>query len=141
MILFSLHHLSHTKIHPHNCYTVTSIVQRYKKRICQDHHCFKDPTLFVEPYLCLLCACNLSLQLKQSVQQCLSCRWTTWDIDIHRDNSIAPANNSITIVIISTTVGTTTHRHNPSRLRHLVIYLSESRRHLIGKGSSDDHAI
>lgn len=44
-------------------------------------------------------------------------------------------------MVVSTPISTTSHRDNPPRLRHLVINLAKSRGHLIGEGTSDDHAI
>jgi hypothetical protein len=44
-------------------------------------------------------------------------------------------------VVISSSIRTATHRNNPSRLRHLIVDLSERRSHLVGERACYDHDI
>merc|ERR1712177_43274 len=44
-------------------------------------------------------------------------------------------------MIVSTTICTAAHRDDPPWLRHLIINLAKSRGHLVGEGTSDNHAI
>lgn len=44
-------------------------------------------------------------------------------------------------MVVSSSISTTPHRDDPSRLRHLVINLAESRGHLVGESASDNHTI
>ena len=44
-------------------------------------------------------------------------------------------------MIITATVRTATHRDNPSRVRHLVVHLSQSRSHLVRERAGHDHDI
>ena len=84
---------------------------------------------------------NLLLQLKNSVKESLS-RWrTSRNVNIHRDNPVAPSHNRIRIVIIPPTIGTTSHTNNPPRFRHLIINLPQSRSHFISKRPRHDHDI
>jgi hypothetical protein len=81
------------------------------------------------------------LQLEDAIHQSLRSRRATRDIDIHRHNPIAPPYHTITIVIIPTAICTTPHRNDPSRLRHLIINLPESRCHLVCKRTGNNHDI
>jgi hypothetical protein len=44
-------------------------------------------------------------------------------------------------VVVTTTVGTRTHGDNPAGLRHLIINLSKSRSHLVGKSACNNHNV
>jgi hypothetical protein len=81
------------------------------------------------------------LQLEDAIHQSLRSRRATRHINIHRYNPITPPYHTITIVIIPAAIRTTAHRNDPSRLRHLIINLSESRRHLVCERTSNDHDI
>lgn len=66
---------------------------------------------------------------------------TSGNIDIHGYDSIASANNRITVMVITTAIGTTSHTDDPTRVRHLVVHLSESGSHLICQCACHDHDI
>jgi hypothetical protein len=83
----------------------------------------------------------LLLQLEDPIHQCLTRRRAPGHINIHRHNSITAPGHTITIMIVTTTIRTTSHRNNPSRLRHLIINLSKGRGHLVRKGTSNNHYI
>jgi len=84
---------------------------------------------------------HLLLQLENTIHQSFRSRRTPGHIDINRHNPITTSCNTITIVIIPATVRTTSHRNNPSRIRHLIVDLSQSRSHLVRKSTSNDHDI
>lgn len=44
-------------------------------------------------------------------------------------------------MVVPTTIRTTAHRDNPSRLGHLIIDLSQRRSHLVGESPGNDHNI
>ena len=62
-------------------------------------------------------------------------------INIHRHNTIASPRNTVTIMVITTSIRTASHRNDPSRIRHLIVDLSKRRSHLIRKCASNDHDI
>lgn len=84
---------------------------------------------------------HLLLQLKDPIHQRLTRRRTPRDIDIHGHDPITPSSNRIAIMIITPSIRTRSHRNDPSRLRHLVIDLSQRRRHLVGQGAGDYHDV
>ena len=53
----------------------------------------------------------------------------------------SPTHNTIAVVIVSTAIGARTHGNDPTGLRHLIVNLSESRSHLVGKSSGNNHDI
>jgi len=84
---------------------------------------------------------HLLLQLENTVHQRLRCRRTTRHIDIYRHNPITAPSNTITIVIVTATIRTTAHRDDPSRLRHLIVHLSQRWRHLVRQRTSYYHNV
>jgi hypothetical protein len=44
-------------------------------------------------------------------------------------------------MVIAAAIGAATHRNHPARLRHLVIYFAQSRRHFVGQRTSHNHHI
>lgn len=100
-----------------------------------------DTSLLVVPHLSLLCTPNLPLQLQQPIQQRLCSWWAARDIHIHRHDSVTSSHHRVAIMIITTPIRTTSHRHHPSRLGHLIIHLPQSRSHLIRQCPRNNHAI
>lgn len=66
---------------------------------------------------------------------------TSRHVDINRNNPVTSSDNRVTVVIVATTIGTTSHTDNPARVRHLIIDLAQSGGHLVGQGTSDNHNI
>ena len=62
--------------------------------------------LFSVPHPDSLCPFDLLLELKQTIEQCLSGRGTAWDIDVNRDDTITPTNDGVGVVVVATTIGT-----------------------------------
>jgi len=81
------------------------------------------------------------LQLQEPVHEGLCGGWAPRDIDINGDNPVASPDYSITVVIISSSIGTAAHAYNPPRLWHLVIDFSECWGHFICQSSSNDNNI
>jgi hypothetical protein len=52
-------------------------------------------------------ALNLLLELKEAEQQCLGRGRAPRDVDVNRDNAVAPTNNGIRVVVVATTVRAT----------------------------------
>jgi hypothetical protein len=73
--------------------------------------------------------------------QSLGSGWTPRYIDINRYNPVTSSRHTVAVVIIASSICTTTHRNNPSRIRHLVIHLSQSRRHLVCQSTCNNHDI
>ena len=44
---------------------------------------------------------------------------TAGDVDINRDDPVAASDNSVAVVIVTSSVGTASHTDHPSRLGHL----------------------
>jgi hypothetical protein len=84
---------------------------------------------------------HLPLQLENAVHQCLT-RWrTSGHVHIAGDHTVTTSDDSIAVMVISTTVGARSHGNNPAGLRHLIVNLSESRSHLVRKGTGNNHDI
>ena len=88
-----------------------------------------------------LISLNLLLKLKQTKQESLRGRWTPRHININWNNSITSSNYRIRIMIISTTIRTRSHAHDPPGLRHLIINLSQGGSHLIRQSPCNNHDI
>jgi len=84
---------------------------------------------------------HLLLQLENAKHERLACWWAARNVDIDWHNPITPTRHRVAVVIITATVRTTSHRNNPSRIRHLIIHLSESRGHLVGECTGNNHNI
>lgn len=84
---------------------------------------------------------NLLLQLQNAVHQCLAGWRTSRHIHIDRHDPIASPHNAIAVVVIPTPVRAAPHADDPSRLWHLVIYLTQCRRHLVCERAGDNHDI
>jgi len=93
------------------------------------------------PHSCNLRMSHLLLQLENPVHQRLTGRRAPWHINIHWDNSITPPSNTIAIMIITTPIRTTAHTNHPSRVRHLIIDLTECWGHFIGEGAGYNHDV
>lgn len=97
--------------------------------------------LFSVPHPCNLCVPHLLLQLKDPIHQRFRCRRTSRHININRYNPITASRHTITVVIVTTTIRTATHRDNPSWIWHLIVNLSQCRCHLICESSGNNHNI
>jgi len=84
---------------------------------------------------------HLLLQLENAVHQSLAGRWASRHINIHRHDSVTSSRHTVRIVVVSATIRTTTHADDPSRLRHLIIHLSQRRSHLVGKRACYNHNV
>jgi len=84
---------------------------------------------------------HLLLQLENAIHQSLRSRRASRHIDINRHNAVTAPRDTITVVIVTTTISTTAHRNNPSRLGHLIVDLSQRRSHLVRKSTSNDHNV
>jgi hypothetical protein len=101
---------------------------------------------------------HLLLQLENPVHERLTRWWASRHINIHWNDSVASSCHTVTVVVVSSTVGARTHGDNPSRLynvslighrdvsscvylRHLIVNLSQSRCHLVGESTSNNHDV
>lgn len=62
-------------------------------------------------------------------------------INIHRHNPITTPRNTVTIMVITTSIRTASHGNNPSWVRHLIVDLSQRRSHLVRERAGNDHDI
>ena len=81
------------------------------------------------------------LKLKKAIHKRLTRRRTTRNINIDRNDTIAAPGHGITIMIISASVGTTSHTDDPSGIGHLIVDLAEGGSHFVGEGAGDDHHV
>ena len=81
------------------------------------------------------------LQLQHSEQEGFGCRWASWDVNIHRHNTIASSHNRVRVVIISTSIGTRSHGNNPTWFWHLIVDLSQGGCHFVGQSTGHNHDI
>lgn len=84
---------------------------------------------------------HLLLKLQNSIHERLTGRRTSRNVDIYRYDPVTAPNYRVRVMVVTSSVRTRSHRDNPSRVRHLVVNLTERRRHLVGKGSGNDHNI
>lgn len=66
---------------------------------------------------------------------------TSRDINIDRDDPITSADDRVAVMVVTTTICTTAHADDPAGIGHLIINLSQSRRHLICQSPSHNHHI
>jgi hypothetical protein len=57
----------------------------------------------------ILTPVDLLLELKNTVQQCLSSWWAPRDVDVHGDYTVTSTYNRVGVMVVSTTVGTAAH--------------------------------
>jgi hypothetical protein len=84
---------------------------------------------------------DLILQLKDAIQQRLSCRRTPRNINIHRNNAVDSSQDTVAVVIVASAVGAAAHADHPLGIWHLVVEESDRRRHLVADGAGDDHHV
>ncbi|KAI7514872.1 hypothetical protein KC347_g219 [Hortaea werneckii] len=84
---------------------------------------------------------HLLLQLENAKHERLGSRRAARDVDIDRDDPVATPGDGVAVVVVTTAVGTAAHGNDPSRVRHLVVDLTERRRHLVGKRAGHNHHV
>lgn len=97
--------------------------------------------LFPVPHPCDLRPTHLFLQLKNTVENSFGGRRASWDVDVNRNDSVDASNHTIAIVVVPSTVGAASHADDPSRLRHLIVTLSQGRTHLVRHRPGHNHHI
>ena len=112
----------------------------------QSHHNQGDPSkmrpgLFSIPHPRNLGMSHLLLQLEDTIKQGFTRRRTPRDIDIHGYNPVTTSGHTVTVMIIPATIRTTAHTDHPSRIRHLIVHLSQCWGHFVGEGAGDDHHV
>lgn len=84
---------------------------------------------------------HLLLKLEDTKHECLGSRWASGNVNVDWDDSVATSGDRVGVVVVATTVGARAHGDDPSGVRHLVVNLSQSRGHLVGEGTGDNHDI
>lgn len=109
---------------------------------------------------------DLAHQLEHTIEKGFGCWRAAWDVDcgwIRRDSmsadgvecriaafllltvdwhdTVASTNNRVAVMVVSTAVCARSHGNDPSWLRHLVVYLSQSWCHLVCQCAGDDHDV
>ena len=84
---------------------------------------------------------HLLLQLQDTIAQCLTGGRTAGHIDVDRHYTVTASNDRVTVVVVSTSVRARSHGDDPAGLGHLIVDLSQSRSHLVGERTGDDHDI
>ena len=84
---------------------------------------------------------HLLLQLKDAIHKRLAGGRAAGDVNIHRHNPIAAPRNTVTIMIISPSIGTGAHADHPPRVRHLIVHLAQRRSHFVCERAGDDHHV
>lgn len=93
------------------------------------------------PHLEGLHAFHFLLELKNTVEKSFSGWWTSGNVNIDWDDSVATAHNRVGIVIVTASVRAWAHWDNPAWLRHLIVNLAQSWCHFVGQSSSNDDDI
>lgn len=78
---------------------------------------------------------------KHAIQQRLGRRRTPRDVNINRYNSVHPSYDTVAIMVVSSSVGATTHADHPFWIRHLVVAQPHSRGHLVGDRACHNHHV
>lgn len=89
------------------------------------------------PHLESLHALNFLFELKNSVEQGFGGWWTSGNVNIDWDDSVASANDRVGIMVVTASICAWAHWDNPARLWHLIVNLAQSRCHLISQSSSN----
>lgn len=84
---------------------------------------------------------HLLLQLEDTIHKRLRRWWASRNVNIDWNDSVATSNHRVRVVVISSSVRAGTHGNDPTWLRHLIVNLTQSRRHLVGEGTGDNHDI
>lgn len=84
---------------------------------------------------------HLSLQLEDTVHQGLARRGAAGDIDIDRHDAVTASDDTVAIVIVTTSVGAASHADDPAGFGHLIVDLAQGGRHLVRERAGDDHDI
>jgi hypothetical protein len=66
---------------------------------------------------------------------------TTRHVDVNRHNPVTASYNRVTVVVVATAVGTTSHADNPTGIGHLIIDLAQSGSHLVCQSTGHNHNI
>lgn len=98
-------------------------------------------SLLIKPDLGLLCPCNFTLQLEETIQKGFGCGWAARYVDIYRDYPVTTPHHRIRIMVVSSTICTASHRYDPSRFRHLIVYFTQRWSHFVGERAGNNHAI
>lgn len=69
---------------------------------------------------------HLLLQLEDPIHERFGRGWASRDVDIDRHDPVTTTSNAVTVVVVSASVGTTTHADHPSR-NNLVLDHAEMR--------------
>jgi len=93
------------------------------------------------PQLKMFHSLHLLLKLKNSVEESFGRGRTSGNVDVDGDDAVATADHRIRIMIVTTAICATAHRDNEAGLWHLIIYLSESRRHFVSQSPSDNNDV
>ena len=84
---------------------------------------------------------HLLLQLEDTIHQRLARRRTPRDIDIDGHDPVTASRHAVAVVVISASVRAAAHADDPSRVGHLIVHLSEGRRHLVRERAGHDHDV
>lgn len=115
-------------------------------RSAREQCSLRSPCRLVHPLLPVPLSRNprmshLLLQLKDAIHKRLTRRRATRHINIDRHNSITAPHYTVRVMIITTTVRTRAHGDDPTRLRHLIVDLTQGWCHLVGQGAGYDHDV
>jgi len=84
---------------------------------------------------------HLLLELKDAEHERLCSRRAARDVNIDRDDPVTTTSDTVAVVVVTTAVCAAAHGDDPSGVGHLVVDLSQSRRHLVGQGAGDNHDV
>lgn len=84
---------------------------------------------------------HLFLQLKNAIKKSFGGGRAARDIDINRQNTVDTAKDTVAVVIVTPTISTAAHAYDPLGVWHLVVAKPDSRSHLVGDSTGDDHDV
>ena len=81
------------------------------------------------------------LQLEDPIHKSFRRRWASRDVNIHWHDTITAPYHAIAVMVVPAAICAAAHRNNPSRVRHLVVDLTQRRSHLIRECAGHDHHV
>lgn len=108
--------------------------------MCKSKKNHLAPSLSI-PHARDLRVAHLLLQLEDAIHQRLAGGRAAGHVDVDGHDSIAAPRHAIAVVIIAAAVGARAHADDPAGLGHLVVDLTQCRRHFVGQRAGHNHHV
>src|SRR5918995_3748350 len=88
-----------------------------------------------------IAALDLLLELQNPIDQGFSSWRTAGNVNVDRNDPVTAAHHRVGVMIVASAIGAGSHRNHPAGFGHLVVYLTQRRRHLVTQCARDDHHV